>query len=91
MSPNHRANDIILGEGDTQVLQARFMYGPLDMVALTGEKVDIHVMKETPAGEWCQLSTEVTDKGGRIVYQIPPEKSLGLGIYPVRMIVRSVH
>lgn len=66
------------------------MYGPLDMVALTGEKVDIHVMKETPAGEWIQLSTEVTDKSGRLSYTIPPEKSLCYGLYPIRMIVRFV-
>ncbi|KAG1678718.1 Protein retinal degeneration B [Nymphon striatum] len=91
VSPNHRANDIIVGEGEPQLLQARFMYGPLDMVALTGEKVDIHVMKETPAGEWIQLSTEITDKSGRLSYTIPPEKSLGFGLYPIRMIIRGDH
>lgn len=39
ITANHRANDIIVKEGSPQVISARFMYGPLDMVALTGEKV----------------------------------------------------
>lgn len=39
MAPNHRANDVIVLEGKTQMLAARFMYGPLDVVSLSGEKV----------------------------------------------------
>ena len=39
MSPNHRANDVIVLEDSPQVLSARFMYGPLDLVSLNGEKV----------------------------------------------------
>lgn len=88
MAANHRANDVIVLEGSSQVLIARFMYGPLDMITLAGEKVDIHIMREAPAGEWIFLSTEVTDKTGRITYTIPPEKSLGYGLYPIKMVVR---
>ena len=75
-------------EGDPQILNARFLYGPLDMVALTGEKVDIHVMRDLRSSEWILLATENTDKTGRIVYRIPEEKSLGFGLYPIKMIVR---
>lgn len=39
VAANHRANDVIAAEDGPQVLVGRFMYGPLDMVALTGEKV----------------------------------------------------
>lgn len=63
------------------------MYGPLDMITLTGEKVDIHVMKDAPVGEWTHLSTEVTDKTGRITYTLPEEKSLGYGLYPVKVCI----
>lgn len=35
-APNHRANDIVVKEGNAQVLHGRFSYGPLDMAALTG-------------------------------------------------------
>lgn len=45
-------------------------------------------MKEPPSGEWSLMSTEVTDKNGRILYTVPPELSLGLGVYPIKMIVR---
>lgn len=88
VAANHRANDVIVGEGHPQALRARFMYGPLDMVTLTGEKVDIYIMKDPPMGEWSQLATEVTDKNGRIYYSIPSDKAFGYGIYPVKMVVR---
>ncbi|XP_026829067.1 protein retinal degeneration B isoform X4 [Ooceraea biroi] len=91
VAANHRANDVIVREGAPQVLIARFMYSPIDMITLTGEKVDIHIMKDPPAGEWTYLSTEVTDKNGRIIYKIPDDKALGYGLYPVKMVVRGDH
>ncbi|XP_017063605.1 protein retinal degeneration B isoform X3 [Drosophila eugracilis] len=91
VAANHRANDVIVQEGREQRLNARFMYGPLDMITLHGEKVDVHIMKDPPAGEWTFLSTEVTDKNGRISYIIPDQVSLGYGIYPVKMVVRGDH
>ncbi|KAB0792480.1 hypothetical protein PPYR_14439 [Photinus pyralis] len=91
VAANHRANDVIVREGASQTLIARFMYGPIDMITLAGEKVDIHIMKDTPGGEWVQLSTEITDKTGRITYTIPDDKSLGYGLYPIKMVVRGDH
>ncbi|XP_057661386.1 protein retinal degeneration B isoform X6 [Diorhabda carinulata] len=91
VTANHRANDVIVREGAAQTLTARFMYGPLDMITLTGEKVDIHVMKDAPLGEWSHLATEVTDKTGRITFTIPEEKSLSYGLYPIKMVVRGDH
>ncbi|XP_028050214.2 protein retinal degeneration B isoform X5 [Monomorium pharaonis] len=91
VAANHRANDVIVREGASQILVARFMYSPIDMITLTGEKVDIHIMKNAPAGEWTYLSTEVTDKNGRIIYKIPDDKALGYGLYPVKMVVRGDH
>lgn len=90
VNSNHRANDVIVKEGVPQILSARFMYGPLDMVALTGEKVDFHIMTD-PSGEWGHLTTEVTDKTGRITYTIPKDKTLGFGMYPVKAVVRGDH
>lgn len=91
VSANHRANDVIVKEGCLQTFTARFMYGPLDMITLTGEKVDIHMMKDPPGGEWTLLSTVVTDKTGRIAYTIPDKQSVGCGIYPVKLVVRGDH
>jgi len=36
VAANHRANDVIVREGAAQVVVARFMYGPLDMITLAG-------------------------------------------------------
>lgn len=91
VAANHRANDVIVLEGREQRINARFMYGPLDMITLHGEKVDIHIMKDPPAGEWNFLSTEVTDKTGRISYTVPDQVTLGYGIYPIKMVVRGDH
>lgn len=91
VAANHRANDVIVQEGREQRLSARFMYGPLDMITLAGEKVDIHFMKDPPAGEWTYLTTEITDKTGRVAYSIPDDKALGYGIHPIKMVVRGDH
>lgn len=88
VAANHRANDVIVVEGAATVLKARFMYGPLDMVTLTGEKVDIYIMKDPPAGEWSHIASEVTDNKGRVSYTLSSEVTLGYGIYPTKMIVR---
>ncbi|XP_055710958.1 protein retinal degeneration B isoform X3 [Phlebotomus papatasi] len=91
VTANHRANDVLVKEGEPQKLLARFMYGPLDMITLAGEKVDIHLMKDPPGGEWMHVTTEVTDKTGRIQYTLEGDKAMGYGIYPVKMVVRGDH
>ncbi|KAJ6636313.1 Protein retinal degeneration B, partial [Pseudolycoriella hygida] len=91
VAANHRANDVICNENQPQKLAARFMYGPLDMICLTDEKVDIYVMKEPPSGEWCHMATVKTEKTGRVNYTIPDNKSLGHGIFPVKMVVCGDH
>lgn len=40
VTANHRVNDAVFTEDGQQVLTGRFMYGPLDMVTLAGEKVN---------------------------------------------------
>ncbi|XP_078681622.1 membrane-associated phosphatidylinositol transfer protein 1-like [Branchiostoma floridae x Branchiostoma belcheri] len=91
MTANHRAADSVTLQNTGQSLTARFMYGPLDMVALTGEKVDVYIMLKPPAGEWVHFDTIVTNNHGRIHYSVPKDRMLGCGIYPVKMIVRGDH
>ncbi|XP_039218660.1 membrane-associated phosphatidylinositol transfer protein 2 isoform X3 [Crotalus tigris] len=91
VTANHRINDTVANEERPQVLNGRFMYGPLDMVTLTGEKVDIHIMTQPPSGEWVYFDTEVTNSSGRISYMIPEQRRLGIGVYPVKMVVRGDH
>ncbi|KAJ6655788.1 hypothetical protein lerEdw1_004841 [Lerista edwardsae] len=89
VTANHRSNDVIVTEGSPQCLVGRFMYGPLDMVALTGEKVDIFIMTEPSSGRWVYFDTEISNSSGRVSYNVPKEKRLVVGVYPVRMVVRG--
>uniref|UniRef100_A0A8B9V4L9 Phosphatidylinositol transfer protein membrane associated 2 n=1 Tax=Anas zonorhyncha TaxID=75864 RepID=A0A8B9V4L9_9AVES len=91
VAANHRINDTIANEDGPQTLTGRFMYGPLDMVTLTGEKVDIHIMTQPPSGEWVYFDTEISNSSGRISYVIPENRRLGIGVYPVKMVVRGDH
>ncbi|NXO06673.1 PITM2 protein, partial [Oriolus oriolus] len=91
VTANHRINDTIANEDGPQTLTGRFMYGPLDMVTLTGEKVDIHIMTQPPSGEWVYFDTEISNSSGRVSYVIPEERRLGIGVYPVKMVVRGDH
>ncbi|XP_036382373.1 membrane-associated phosphatidylinositol transfer protein 2-like isoform X3 [Megalops cyprinoides] len=91
VTANHRVNDAVFTEDGQQVVTGRFMYGPLDMVTLAGEKVDIHIMTQPPSGEWVYFDTELTNSSGRVSYVIPESKRLGIGVYPVKMVVRGDH
>ncbi|KAL7991973.1 hypothetical protein Chor_016229 [Crotalus horridus] len=91
VTANHRASDVVVCEGRPQVLSGRFMYGPLDVVTLTGEKVDIYIMPQPLSGKWVHYGTEVTSGSGRLSYTLPEEKMLGIGMYPIRMVVRGDH
>ncbi|XP_016537269.1 membrane-associated phosphatidylinositol transfer protein 2-like isoform X7 [Poecilia formosa] len=91
VTANHRVNDAVFPEDSQQVITGRFMYGPLDMVTLAGEKVDLHIMTQPPSGEWVFFSTQVTQSSGRVSFNIPEEKRLGIGVYPVKMVVRGDH
>ncbi|XP_032072873.1 membrane-associated phosphatidylinositol transfer protein 3 [Thamnophis elegans] len=89
VTSNHRSNDVIVAEDGPQLLVGRFMYGPLDMVALTGEKVDIFIMTEPSSGRWVYFDTEITNSSGRISYNVPKDKRPAVGVYPIKMVVRG--
>ncbi|XP_047447801.1 membrane-associated phosphatidylinositol transfer protein 2-like isoform X6 [Mugil cephalus] len=91
VTANHRVNDAVFTEDSQQVVTGRFMYGPLDMVTLAGEKVDLHIMTQPPSGEWVYYNTEVTNSSGRVSFVIPDDRRLGIGVYPVKMVVRGDH
>ncbi|KAI3362061.1 hypothetical protein L3Q82_012402 [Scortum barcoo] len=91
VTANHRVNDAVFVEEGAQMVTGRFMYGPLDMVTLTGEKIDIHIMTQPPSGEWVHFATELTNSSGRVSYVIPESQRLGIGVYPVKMVVRGDH
>lgn len=71
VSANHRGNDVLITEGAEQVLSARFCYGPMDVVVLSGEQVDIYLCNMAAANpEWQLYGTEITDAHGRICFHV---------------------
>uniref|UniRef100_W5LQW2 Membrane-associated phosphatidylinositol transfer protein 3 n=1 Tax=Astyanax mexicanus TaxID=7994 RepID=W5LQW2_ASTMX len=89
VTANHRVHDVIATEDCPQTLVGRFMYGPLDMVTLTGEKVDVFLKSQPASGRWVLFDTEVTSSSGRVTYTIPANKRLPLGVYPIKMVVKG--
>lgn len=51
-------------------------------------QIDIHIMTQPPSGEWVHFHTELTNSSGRVSYVLPENKRLGIGVYPVKMVVR---
>ena len=43
---------------------------------------------QSPSSEWIHLGTEMTNGHGKVSFTIPEGKNLGLGIYPMKMVVR---
>ncbi|XP_056587939.1 PITP-less RdgB-like protein isoform X2 [Triplophysa dalaica] len=89
VTANHRVHDVIATEDGLQTLVGRFMYGPLDMVTLTGEKVDVFLKTQSGSGRWVMFDTVITSNSGRVSYTIPSNKRLGLGVYPIKMVVKG--
>ncbi|XP_058270775.1 PITP-less RdgB-like protein isoform X2 [Hemibagrus wyckioides] len=89
VTANHRVHDVIATEDGPQTLVGRFMYGPLDMVTLAGEKVDVFLVTQPGSGRWVLFDTEVTTSSGRITYTIPSNKRLSVGVYPIKMVVKG--
>ncbi|MRG93336.1 HAD family acid phosphatase [Polyangium spumosum] len=98
--PNHRGRDLFLNPGDPQWILAKFSYGTLDD-DIKGEFVDVYVNRDC-GGTWEHLGTATTtedgehatiegveDTGGRIYFQIPPDKALGLGRHRVHLVVKG--
>ena len=88
MTPNHRANDTLIVDSGQQIIQSKFFYGPLDVVCLANEKIDIYVMRSAPYGEWTLLETVETNNHGRVTYIIPEEKKLPIGLHSIKLVVR---
>ncbi|XP_066502066.1 PITP-less RdgB-like protein [Hoplias malabaricus] len=89
VTANHRVHDVIATEDGPQTLVGRFMYGPLDMVTLAGEKVDVFLVTQPASGRWVLFDTEVTSSSGRVTYTIPENKRLPVGVYPIKMVVKG--
>ncbi|MBK7584185.1 MAG: phosphatidylinositol transfer protein [Myxococcales bacterium] len=95
---NHRGRDLVLTPSLDQWVLGKFAYGVADK-DLHDEEVDIWLNRDCGTG-WEQLGTGVTtydgdhatiegaeDTGGRIYFQIPASKKLGIGRHRIYMVV----
>jgi hypothetical protein len=98
--PNHRGRDLFLNPSDPQRVIAKFSYGLFDK-DLKGEQVDLYLQRDC-GDDWEFLGTTKTtqegehesvegvdDSGGRVYFEIPPEKKLGLGRHRIHLVVRG--
>ncbi len=98
--PNHRGRDIFYNPGDPQWILAKFSYGTIDD-DIKGEYVDVYLLRDC-GDTWEHLGTATTtedgeheavegveDTGGRVYFQIPPEKALGPGRHKVHLVVKG--
>ncbi|MEQ2177365.1 Membrane-associated phosphatidylinositol transfer protein 2 [Goodea atripinnis] len=58
------------------------------ILELNGKEIDLHIMTQPPSGEWVYFNTQVTQSSGRVSFNIAEDKRLGIGVYPVKMVVR---
>lgn len=96
--PNHRGRDLVLNPGDPQRVIAKFSYGLFDK-DIKGEQIAVYLLRD--CGEsWELLGNAKTtkddehptvegvdDSGGRIYFEIPPEKALGIGRHRLHLVV----
>ncbi len=103
-TPGHRGRDLFVNPGDPQWVIGKFAYStpPIEIDKdLKDEQVDIYVQRECQ-GPWELLGESFTtednmhatvegvdDSGGRVYFQIPPDKALPLGRHRVHMVVRG--
>jgi hypothetical protein len=90
LSEYHRGYDSAVLESCPQAVSARFAYGPLDLVSLIGEAVDVYVLSPG-SSTWAYMGTSNTDKKGRLQFELPQDRQLTYGIHEVRMLVRGDH
>lgn len=76
--------DCVVQAGKPQVLQAKFAYGSLSLVHVTGEDVAVCLLVQ---GKWKHFATVQTGKGGKVQYEIPRGRQLPPGTYAVKMVL----
>ena len=95
---HHRGRDMFYTPSEKQTVHAKFTYTLADK-DLHGEEIDVFVQRDCASG-WEKLGTATTtddgdhatvdavsDNGGRIYFEIPANKKLGLGRHRIRSVV----
>ncbi|KHJ95597.1 DDHD domain protein [Oesophagostomum dentatum] len=85
LSPNHRANDVLVVAGSELSMTAKFCYGPMDLTALTRELASVFICPQR--GDWYEVGAFETDSHGRLTVSLG--NSLPCGIHSVKMVVHG--
>ncbi|MBN2497150.1 MAG: phosphatidylinositol transfer protein [Deltaproteobacteria bacterium] len=99
-TPYHRGRDLLLAAGDAQWALAKFAYGLALDKDIHDEDVDLWLLRDCSSWEYLgrSRSTEdgqhetvegVEDTGGRVYFQIPPERRLGPGRHRIHFVLRG--
>jgi hypothetical protein len=100
-SPNHRGQDVVVAQGNPQMLAAKFAYGLFDK-DLEDEVVELFIQDVAPCGAWSSFGTVRTSKDGRNLsdgagerddgwafFTLDGKQARGVGWHPVRTLVRG--
>ncbi|KAI6657567.1 Membrane-associated phosphatidylinositol transfer protein 2 [Oopsacas minuta] len=85
MAKNFRGIDLIIREGQTQVIQGKFLFGKLDIASLSREQVELFY--QDPIEGWSLLDIVNTDTHGVLLYTVPQEKQFPVGVHVIHMLV----
>lgn len=101
--PDHRAYDLVVAQGDAQVLVGKFTYGSFHK-DLKKEEVELFIQSEAPCGPWVSYGTVLTSKdgqhgkingmeddGGRAYFSLSAAQARPPGRYPAVMLVKGDH
>ncbi len=99
-TPYHRGRDLILAEGSEQWALGKFAYGLGIDKDIHDEDVDIYLLRDCQQWEFLGTATTtddgehatvhgVEDTGGRVYFQIPADKRLGVGRHRIHFVVQG--
>ncbi|KAF6729725.1 Membrane-associated phosphatidylinositol transfer protein 2 [Oryzias melastigma] len=99
VTANHRVNDAVFHRGQPTSRDGPLHVRPFGHGDFSWGKASasfvlrsiLHIMTQPPSGEWVYFCTEVTNSSGRVSFIIPEDKRLGIGVYPIKMVVRGDH
>ena len=98
--PNHHAPDVFYvlnnESGDDKItVTGRMAYGAMDMIELSGEKVDFHM---EASNNWHYVATTCTDDHGRVAFNISMQELMQInpnlttpGFHKGMLVVRGDH
>ena len=84
LAKNFRGIDMVVREGQKQIIQGKFSFGKFDFASLSREKIEIFYQDQLKG--WSILDSATTDTHGILNYVVPAEKQLPVGMHDIHML-----